>query len=88
MHSKGKREWISVQSVERQRLIADIRLAEQEWKLADWRFHYALGEDHVDYAIYCLEAAEKKLGMLIKEAKRLWSSSSEQGQQQGGEGVG
>jgi Protein of unknown function (DUF2508) len=68
-----KRKRVLVQSVQNQGLIADIRKAEQEWKLAEWRFHHALGEDHVDYSIYCLEAAEKKLSMLLKQAKWQWS---------------
>ena len=65
----------SVQTIERQKLIADIRKAEQEWRLAEWRFHYALGEDHVDYAIFCLEAAEMRLGVLLRQAKWHWSHS-------------
>jgi len=83
---RGKKlEMVSAQSAERQRLIAEVRNAEREWKLADWRFQYALGEDQVDYAIYCLEAAEKKLGMLLKEAKWLWKESIPL---RGGEGAG
>jgi hypothetical protein len=70
-----KRELAAVESVERNRLIEDVRKAEQEWSLAEWRFHHALGEDHVDYAIYCLEAAEKKLDMLLRNAKRHWRLS-------------
>jgi hypothetical protein len=68
-----KREIAEAQSVERHMLIEDVRKAEQEWNLAEWRFHYALGEDHVDYAIYCLEAAEKKLDILLRNAKSQWS---------------
>jgi hypothetical protein len=58
---------------DRREIIEDVRQAEREVKLALWRFHEALGEDHVDYAIYTLEAAEKKLDMLLRKAKRLWS---------------
>ena len=64
-----KRSANAAQSLEKQSLIADIRKAELEWKNAEWRFQYAVGDDHVDYAIYCLEAAEKKLAMLLKQAK-------------------
>jgi hypothetical protein len=67
------RKLADAQSIERRMLIEDVRKAEQEWNLAEWRFHYALGEDHVDYAIYCLEAAEKKLDMLLRNAKSQWS---------------
>ncbi|WP_233567137.1 hypothetical protein [Cohnella endophytica] len=71
-----KRESAPVQSIEQQRLVADIRKAEHERSVAEWRFHYALGEDQVDYAIYCLEAAEKKLSMLHKQAKWHWNNVS------------
>ncbi|MFC5402477.1 DUF2508 domain-containing protein [Cohnella soli] len=59
-------------SAEQRRLVEDIRKAEQELTEAEWRFHHALGEDYVDYAVYCLEAAEKKLDMLLKQAKWHW----------------
>jgi hypothetical protein len=67
-----KRGLATVELNERNRLIEDVRNAEKEWSLAEWRFQHALGEDHVDYAIYCLEAAEKKLDMLLRNAKRHW----------------
>ncbi|WP_422615032.1 hypothetical protein [Cohnella caldifontis] len=51
----------------------DVRQAERELSIAQWRFHDALGQDHIDYAIYSLEAAEKKLDMLLRKAKALWS---------------
>jgi hypothetical protein len=70
-----KRGSATIESIERNRLIEDVRTAEKEWSLAEWRFHYALGEDHVDYAIYCLEAAEKKLDMLLRNAKWYWGQS-------------
>jgi len=82
---KTKREQASAQSVERQNLIADIRRAEQERKVAEWRFHHALGDDHVDYAIFSLEAAEKKLGMLLRQAKLQWGDRPERKE---GEGAG
>jgi len=63
----------SIDAGERERLIAEIRRAEQEWLIAEWRFHYAQGDDHIDYAIYCLEAAEKKLDMLLRQAKLHWN---------------
>jgi len=72
-----KRASSAVLPLENQALIADIRRAEQEWKNAEWRFQHALGEDHVDYAIFCLEAAEKKLGMLLKQAKGQWGESAD-----------
>lgn len=66
------RELTAVKSTERLGLIEDIRRAQEEWLFAQSQFHDALGEDYVDYAIYCLEAAEKKLDMLLKKAKWQW----------------
>jgi hypothetical protein len=60
-------------AVERNMLIEDVREAEREWRLAVLQFEDALGDDHVDYAIYCLEAAEKKLDMLLRKAKMNWN---------------
>lgn len=48
----------------------DVRKAERELQTALWQFNEALGQDHVDYAIYSLEAAEKKLDMLLRRAKK------------------
>ncbi|MFC5701299.1 DUF2508 family protein [Cohnella faecalis] len=67
-----KSVWTLVQSEERQQLTEDVREAEREWELARWRFEDALGHDSVDYAIYTLEAAEKKLDMLLRKAKVEW----------------
>jgi hypothetical protein len=70
-----KRELATVESIERHKLMNDVRKAEQDWNVAQWRFHNALGDDHVDYAIFGLEAAEKKLDMLLKQAKWQWEHS-------------
>lgn len=66
------RELTATKSIEQRGMIDDIRRAEQEWLYAQSQFQDALGADHVDYAIYCLEAAEKKLDMLLKKAKWQW----------------
>jgi hypothetical protein len=79
------RELATEQSIERRMLIEDVRKAEQEWKFAEWQFHNAIGEDHVDYAIYCLEAAQKKLDMLLRKAKLQWSGP---GTPEGSRGIG
>lgn len=54
----------------------DVRKAERELQTALWQFNEALGQDHVDYAIYSLEAAEKKLDMLLRRAKGIMGSPS------------
>lgn len=56
---------------ERKQLYQCICAARAEWDRANLRFQEALGEDEVDYAIYILEAAEKKYDMLIRQAKRI-----------------
>lgn len=54
----------------------DVRKAERDLQVALWQFNEALGQDHVDYAIYSLEAAEKKLDMLLRRAKGIWGTPS------------
>ncbi|TJY38991.1 DUF2508 domain-containing protein [Cohnella pontilimi] len=72
MRKRKDAQWVYFNE-DRRQVIEDVRQAEREVALALWRFHDALGEDHVDYAIYSLEAAEKKLDMLLRKAKGLWS---------------
>jgi len=57
-------------------MVDDVRKAEHELHTALWQFNEALGQDHVDYAIYSLEAAEKKLDMLLRKAKVLHGGTS------------
>jgi hypothetical protein len=76
MQRNQKRGLSTVESIERHRLMDAIRMAEQDWNLAQWRFHDAVGDDHVDYAIFCLEAAEKKLDMVLRQAKWQWEHSA------------
>lgn len=83
VHWKMKREPAKIPTIEQQRLIADIRKAEQEVSVAEWRFHHAVGQDQVDYAIYCLEAAEIKLSMLHKQAKWLWNNANPRKESEG-----
>lgn len=56
---------------DKQVLLDEIRAAHAEWQHAMRRLDYALGADQVDYAIFALEAAEKRYEMLLKNAKRL-----------------
>ncbi|KIL38598.1 hypothetical protein SD70_25205 [Gordoniibacillus kamchatkensis] len=48
----------------------EIRKAHAEWRLAQDRLDYVVENDQIDYAIYALEAAEKRYEMLLKAAKR------------------
>lgn len=56
-------------SSERQGLIDDLNKARIEWKCAVQRLDYVLEKDQIDYAIFSIEAAEKRYEMLIRKAK-------------------
>ncbi|WP_346010346.1 DUF2508 family protein [Paenibacillus sp. SYP-B3998] len=56
---------------DKQMLVAEIRIAHQSWLAAQAHFEFAVEKGQVDYAIYALEAAEKRFEMLIKQAKEL-----------------
>lgn len=55
----------------------DILQAQANWQEAYMYFEEALGEDQVDYAIYMLEAAERKYQMHLKQAKKLGISRNQ-----------
>jgi len=70
------------QSKTAQTLIRDIREAHRDWVNAHRHFEYAAGFDQIDYAIYAIEAAEKRYEMLLRQAKKLnvhWRSEWEKG---------
>lgn len=52
-------------------LYEEILTAKREWDNAVRHFEYALGKDQVDYAIFAIEAAEKRYEMLLRKAKAL-----------------
>ncbi|MCD1259960.1 DUF2508 family protein [Paenibacillus athensensis] len=56
---------------DKQQLIGEIKKSHQEWIAAQAHFEFALDKDQIDYAIYALEAAEKRYEMLLKQAKQL-----------------
>ncbi|MFP4978874.1 hypothetical protein ACE6ED_25945 [Paenibacillus sp. CN-4] len=49
----------------------DVRSAHSEWERAYLMFDEAVGQDQIDYAIYILEAAERKYQIHLKRAKML-----------------
>ncbi|TYP69456.1 DUF2508 family protein [Paenibacillus methanolicus] len=49
----------------------EIGAAKQDWDNALRHFEYALGKDQIDYAIFAIEAAEKRYEMLLRKAKAL-----------------
>jgi len=52
-------------------IFEEILQSKARWEEAYMYFEEALGEDQVDYAIYMLEAAERKYQMHLKQAKKL-----------------
>ncbi|WP_199617207.1 DUF2508 family protein [Paenibacillus alkalitolerans] len=52
-------------------MIAEVRQAHMEWLCAQQRLDYALDWDQIDYAVYALEAAEKRYSMLLRQAKAM-----------------
>lgn len=59
------------ESDQRIELIQEIEAARKEWEIAQMKLDYVLDKDQIDYAIYALEAAEKRYEMLLRTAKRL-----------------
>lgn len=49
----------------------DVQKSQLEWERAHLLFQEATGQDQIDYAIYMLEAAERKYQMYLKQAKQL-----------------
>ncbi|GAB6928110.1 hypothetical protein JCM10914A_20930 [Paenibacillus sp. JCM 10914] len=49
----------------------DVQRSQMEWERAHLLFQEARGQDQIDYAIYMLEAAERKYQMNLKQAKQL-----------------
>lgn len=73
-------EQLSESANEADRLVEEIEAAHREWVEAYRHFEYAMGKDQVDYAVYAIEAAEKRYEMLLRKAKTLkveWSNKRE-----------
>lgn len=54
---------------DKQLLMLEVRDALQDWKNAHRNLDYAVERDEIDYAIFALEAAEKRYEMLLRKAK-------------------
>ncbi|MNH87766.1 hypothetical protein D3C87_599230 [compost metagenome] len=48
----------------------EVRKAKVEWERAYMAFQEAVGEDEIDFAVYTLEAAERRYQIHLKEAKK------------------
>jgi hypothetical protein len=49
----------------------EVRKAHMEWQAAHKNLDWAVGRDQIDYAIFALEAAEKRYEMLLRQAKQV-----------------
>jgi hypothetical protein len=56
---------------EQQYLLQELQKAHKVWTNSQAQFNFALGKDQIDYAICCMEAAEKRYEMLRKQAREL-----------------
>ena len=52
------------------KLLEEINQAKAEWAIAQQSLDVVSDPDLIDYAIYNLEAAERKYGYLLREAKK------------------
>lgn len=58
-------------------LYREIRTAHWDWVSAQARLDWVTEKDEIDYAIVALDAAEKRYGMLLRQAKRMtWSDEA------------
>lgn len=49
----------------------EIAEAHQQWENANRFFHYALGNDQIDFAVHAIITAEKRYEMLLRSAKQM-----------------
>ncbi|WP_248929125.1 DUF2508 family protein [Paenibacillus hamazuiensis] len=60
---------------DRLELLQEIKKAHLDWVTAQKHFDFVLEKEQIDYAVYALEAAEKRYEMLLRQAKRLGVTS-------------
>lgn len=65
-----KRQLKQVQLRQHDQLLQEIEEARANWQHAWGRLEYAHGADEIDYAIFSLQAAEQRYGMLLRMAKQ------------------
>jgi hypothetical protein len=51
------------------KLVEEIWNAHQDWVIAQQKLNDTIEQDQIDYAIYIIEAMEKRFDMLLREAK-------------------
>lgn len=76
-------EWLRGQKQEEEpteleKLQVEIEQAREEWAIARQHIDHVSDPELIDHAIYYLEAAERKYGFLLREAKRLQANVQQQ----------
>jgi hypothetical protein len=64
---------------EKTQLMQEIEKAHRDWITAHKRLDFVLEKEQIDYAVFALEAAEKRFEMLIKQAKTMQLSAFDVG---------
>jgi hypothetical protein len=64
------RQTVDPKQLEEERLREEIDTARKAWAIALKHMDYVSDHDLIDHAIYSLEAAERKYGYLLREAKK------------------
>ncbi|MCX7571916.1 YaaL family protein [Tumebacillus sp. DT12] len=64
------RQTVDRELTEEEKLKAEIDAAQKEWKIAREHINYVSDPELIDHAIFSLEAAERKYGYLLRQAKK------------------
>lgn len=64
------RQTVDRELTEEEKLKAEIDAAKKEWKIAREHINYVSDPELIDHAIFSLEAAERKYGYLLRQAKK------------------
>ncbi|MCR8636143.1 MULTISPECIES: YaaL family protein [Paenibacillus] len=75
--SRVQRRKSELEMNDKLQLMQEIERAHMEWVTAQKRLDFVLEKEQIDYAVFALEAAEKRFEMLIKQAKNLKLSAIE-----------
>lgn len=71
LYSKGQRQVEESVFQDKMDMHLEVRKAHSDWAAAYQKLNWATERDQIDYAIYALEAAEKRYEMLLRRAKQL-----------------
>lgn len=71
---RGRRGTLEAEPSEFEKLRQEIATAQQEWVIAQRHIDEVSEPELIDHAIYYLEAAERKYGYLLREAKKKYAN--------------